>query len=51
MEDIEDDLMEAIMMIRRIRMRLEVALKTNRETFPIISMIRMTKIREEKDLE
>ena len=39
MEDLVEDLMEAVMMIRRTRMRLEVATKTIGETIPIIFMI------------
>lgn len=55
MEDLVNDLMEVLMMIKIIRMRLEVVIKTKRETIPIISMIRTLEIREEeaedKDLE
>ena len=55
MEDLADDLMETIIMIRRTRMRLEVAVRTRGEIIPIISMIRTIEIREEeaedKDLE
>ena len=55
MEDLEDDLMVVIMMIKRTRMRLEVVVKTREETIPIISMIRTIEIKEEeveeKDLE
>ena len=55
MEDLADDLMEVVMMIRRTRMRLEVEVRTEGETIPIISMIRIIEIREEeaedKDLE
>ena len=54
-EDLADSLMEAIMMIRRRRMRLVVAVRTNGEINQIISLIRTTEIREEevedKDLE
>ena len=55
MEDLADDLMEVIMMIKRIRMRLEVVVRTRGEAIPIISMIRIGDIREEeaddKDIE
>ena len=54
-EDLVDDLMVAIMMIRRIRMRLELSIRTKGETITIISMIKTIEIREEevedKDLE
>ena len=54
-EDLENDLMAAIMMIKRTRMRLEVAVRTRGEIISIISMIRKIEIREEevedKDLE
>ena len=54
-EDLADDLMEVVMMIKRIRMRLEVVIKTKEEIIPIVSMIRTIEIREEeaedKDLE
>ena len=53
-EDLADDLMEVVM-IRRKRIRLEVATRTKGEIVPIISMIRKIEIREEeaeeKDLE
>ena len=55
MEDLVDDHMVVIMMIKRTRMRLEVAVKTIGETIPIISMIKTIEIKEEeaedKDLE
>ena len=55
MEDLENGLMEAEMMIKRTRMRLEVVVRTRWETIPIFSMIRIIEIREEeekdKDLE
>ena len=37
------------MMIKRTRMRLEVALKTRGETIQIISMIKIIEIREEEE--
>ena len=49
MEDLEDDLMEAKMMTRRTRMRLEVVAKTRGEITQIISMIRIIEIREEEE--
>ena len=49
MEDLEDDLMEAEMKIRRTRMRLEVVAKTRGEITQIISMIRIIEIREEEE--
>ena len=55
MEDLVNDLMVSTMMIRRTRMRLEVAIKIRRETIPIISVIRTIEIRQEeaedKDIE
>ena len=55
MEDLVDDLMVVVMMIKRTRMRLEVLAKTRGEVIPIISMIRIIEISEEeadaKDLE
>ena len=55
MEDLVDDLMVVVMMIKRKRMRLDVVVRTKGETIPIISMIRTIEIREEeveeKDLE
>ena len=54
-EGLVDDHMEDIMMIRRSRMRIEVAAKTRGEIIPIVSMIKIIEIREEevegKDLE
>ena len=54
-EDLVDNLMEVVMMIIRIRMRLEVVAKTRWETILIISMIWIIEIGEEeaenKDLE
>ena len=49
MEDLEDGLMEAEMMTRRTRMRLEVVARTRGEITQIISMIKITKIREEEE--
>ena len=55
MEDLVDDLMVVVMMIKRTRMRLEVVVRTKGEIIPIISMIRTIKIKqkevEDKDLE
>ena len=55
MEDLMDDLMEVVMMIKRIRMRLEVAIRAREKIISIISMIKIIEIREEevedKDLE
>ena len=55
MEDLADDLMEVVMMIKRTRMWLEVVIKTKGEKILIVSMIRTIEIREEeaedKDLE
>ena len=48
MEDLAYDLMEVIMMIRRTRMRMEVAVKIRGEIIPVISMIRTIEIREEE---
>ena len=48
MEDMAKDLMEAVMMIRRTRMRLEVAVITKGETIPIIFMIKTIEIKEEE---
>ncbi len=54
-KDLVDDLIEAVMMIRRTRMRLELATRTKGEKISIVSMIRTIEIREEeveeKDLE
>ena len=49
MEDLEDDLMEAKMITRRTRMRLEVVAKTRGEINQIISIIRTIEIREEEE--
>ena len=49
MEDIVDGLMEAKMMIRRTRMRLEVLVKTRGEIIQIISMVKTIEIREEEE--
>ena len=49
MEDLEDDLMEAKMMTKRTRMRLEVVARTIEEITQIISMIRIIEIREEEE--
>ena len=55
MEDLVDDLMEAIMMIRRTRMGLEVVVRTKGEIILNVSMMITIEIREEetkdKDLE
>ncbi len=48
MEDLVDDFMVVTMMIKRIRMRLEVAIKTRGEIISIISMIKTIEIREEE---
>ena len=48
-EDLEDDLMEAEMMTRRTRMRLEVVARTRGEITQIVSMIRIIEIREEEE--
>ena len=49
MEDLEDNLMEAEMMTKRTRMRLEVVARTRGEIIQIISMIRIIEIREEEE--
>ena len=49
MEDLVDGLMEAEMMIRRTKMRLEVVARTRGEITQIISMIRIIEIREEEE--
>ena len=49
MDDLVDSLVEAKMMIRRTRMRLEVVVKTRGETIQIILMIRRIEIREEEE--
>ena len=55
MEDLVDNIMVVIMMIKGIRRNLEVAVRTRGETIPNVSMIRTIEIREEevedKDLE
>ena len=55
MEDLVDDHTMVVMMIKRIRMRLEVVVKTRGEKIPIVSMIKTIEIRDEeiedKDLE
>ena len=48
MEYLVDDLMLAIMIIKRARMRLEVEVRTKGEIILIISMIRTIDIREEE---
>ena len=48
-EDLEDDLMEAEMMTRRTRMRLEVVARTRGEITQIVSMIKVIEIREEEE--
>ena len=45
-EDLTNSLMEVKMMMRRKRMRLEVAVKTRGEIIQIIPMIRTIEIRE-----
>ena len=54
-EDLVDELMVAIMMTKRKRMRLEVTVNTKWETILIVSMIKTIESREEeakgKDLE
>ena len=49
MEDLADSLMEAEMMIKRKRMRLEVVARTRGEITRIISMIRIIEIKEEEE--
>ena len=49
MEDLADDLMEAEMMIKRTRMRLEVVAKTRGKITQIVSMIKIIEIREEEE--
>ena len=49
MEDLEDDLMEAEMMTKRTRMRLEVVARTRGEIAQIIFVIRIIEIREEEE--
>ena len=43
--------MEVEMMIKRVRMRLVVVVRTRREITQIVSMIRIIKIREEEEEE
>ena len=47
-EDLADDLMEAEMMIKRTRMRLEVVAKTRGEITQIVSMIRIIKLERKR---
>ena len=49
MEDLEDDLMEAEMMTKRKRMRLEVVARTRGKITQIVSMIKIIEIREEEE--
>ena len=49
MEDLEDDLMEAEMMTKRTRMRLEVVARTRGEITQIVSMIRIIEIKEKEE--
>ena len=48
-EDLANDLMEAKMMIRRTRMRLEVVARAKGEITQIVSMIKTIEIREEEE--
>ena len=48
-EDLEDNLMEAEMMTKITRMRLEVVARTRGEITQIISMIKIIGIREEEE--
>ena len=48
MEDLVDGLMQAKMMIKRTRMRLEVVVRTREEIIPLISMIKTIEIRDEE---
>ena len=48
MEDLVDGLMEAKMMIKRTRMRLEVVARTRGEINQIIFMIKIIEIKEEE---
>ena len=54
-EDLANNIMVAIMMIKRTRMRLEAVVRTKGKTIPIISTIRIVEIGDEeaegKDLE
>ena len=47
-EDLVEELMVVIMMMKRTRMRLEVAVRSRGETISIVSMIRTIEIREEE---
>ena len=49
MEDLEDNLMEAEMMTRRTKMRLDVVARTKGEITQIVSMIKIIEIREEEE--
>ena len=49
MEDLEDGLMEAKMMIKRTRMRLEVVARTRGEITQIVYVIKIIEIREEEE--
>ena len=49
LDDLLDALMEAEMMTRRTRMRLEVVARTKGEITQIISMIKIIEIREEEE--
>ena len=49
MEDLEDNLMEAEVMTKRTRMRLEVVARTKGEITQIIFMIKIIEIREEEE--
>ena len=51
MEDLVDDLMVVVMMIKRTRMRLEVVFITIGEIIPIISMIKTIEEVEEVSVE
>ena len=48
-EDLVNGLMEAKMMIKKTRMRLEVVARTRGEITQIVSMIRIIEIREEEE--
>ena len=48
-EDLVDSLMEAKMMIKRTRMRLEVVARTRGEITQIVSVIKIIEIREEEE--
>ena len=49
MGDVVDSLMEAEMMIKRTRMRLEVVARTRGEINQMISMIKIIEIKEEEE--